>query len=60
MQKTSRLAVGLGNTLDLVLLLDGVRVLAVVGGVDDLVGEALGNRLEVAESLLAGLWSDDT
>ncbi len=45
----SFLSVGLGNALNLVLLLDGVRVLVLGGGVDDLVGEALSNGLEVTE-----------
>jgi len=33
-----RLSVSLGNTLDLILLLDGETVLVVVGGVDELIG----------------------
>lgn len=37
----AELAVGLGHALDLVLLLDGVRVAAALGRVGDLVGEAL-------------------
>ncbi|EPY43004.1 hypothetical protein AGDE_00919 [Angomonas deanei] len=48
------LPVGLGNTLDLILLLDGVRVGATLSGVDDLISEALGEGLEVAEGSLAG------
>jgi len=47
------LAVGLGNALDLVLLLDGVAVGRALGGVHDLIGKALGNRLDVAEGRLA-------
>lgn len=43
------LPVCLSYTLDLVLLLDGVRVGRAAGGVDDLVGEALRNGLDVAE-----------
>jgi hypothetical protein len=42
------------------LLLDGVAVLVIVGGVDDLVGEALRDGLKVAEGVVAGLekrWS---
>mmetsp|Transcript_19572 Transcript_19572/g.59256 ORF Transcript_19572/g.59256 Transcript_19572/m.59256 type:complete len:215 (+) Transcript_19572:1073-1717(+) len=48
------LTVGLGHALDLVLLLDGVRVGAAAGGVDDLIGEALGDGLDVAEGGLTG------
>ena len=49
----SRLTVRLGDALDLVLLLDGVRVTRSTGGVDKLLGEALGHGLEVAEAGLA-------
>ena len=48
------LPVGLGNTLELILLLDGVRVAATLGSVDQLFGQALSNGLDVAESGLAG------
>jgi hypothetical protein len=37
------------------LLLDGVAVLIVVGGVDDLISEALRDGLQVAEGVVAGL-----
>lgn len=37
------LPVALGNTLQLVLLLDGVAVAAALGGVDQLFGKALGD-----------------
>ena len=50
----NRLSVGLGYTLELVLLLDGVRVGGALGGVDQLLGEALGNGLDVAEGGLTG------
>lgn len=43
------LPVGLGNTLELILLLDGVGVGGSLGGVDKLVSEALSNGLDVAE-----------
>ena len=43
------LTVRLGNTLELVLLLDGVAVGGALGGVDKLVGEALADGLDVAE-----------
>lgn len=49
-----RLPVGLGDTLQLVLLLDGVRVAAALGGVDQLLSQALSDRLDVAERGLAG------
>ena len=53
----SKLSVGLGDTLELVLLLDGVRVGRALGGVDQLVGEALGDGLGVVEGGLSGLGS---
>lgn len=52
--KKRELTVRLGDTLDLVLLLDGVGVGRTLGGVDQLVGEALGDRLDVAEGRHAG------
>ena len=53
-QETQKdLSVGLGNTLELVLLLDGVGVRGTLGGVDQLVGKALSNGLDVAERSLA-------
>merc|ERR1711924_61011 len=45
----TRLPVSLGNALNLVLLLDGVAVGRALGGVDELLGEALRNGLDVAE-----------
>lgn len=48
------LPVALGNTLELVLLLDGVGVRASLGGVDKLFSEALGNGLDVTERRLTG------
>jgi hypothetical protein len=48
------LPVRLGDTLQLVLLLDGVRIAAALGGVDQLLSKALGDALDVAESGLAG------
>lgn len=53
-QPSNRLPVALGHTLQLVLLLDGVRVAAALGSVDQLLSKALGNRLDVAEGGLAG------
>ena len=52
-KKQNCLTVGLGDTLELVLLLDGVRVRRALGGVDQLIGQALGNGLDVAEGGLA-------
>ena len=43
------LTVGLGDALEFVLLLDGVRVGRALGSVDELVGEALRDGLDVAE-----------
>jgi hypothetical protein len=48
------LTVGLGNTLQLILLLDGIGVGGALGGVDELISEALSNGLDVAESRLTG------
>ena len=50
----NRLSVRLGDTLQLVLLLDGIRVAATLGGVDQLFSQALSNALDVAESGLTG------
>ena len=43
----SPVLLGLGDVLRLVLLLDGVAVVAALGRVDELVGQALGDRLDV-------------
>lgn len=48
-----RLSVGDSDTLQLVSLLEGVRVRRLFGGVDELVGQALGDRLNVTERGLA-------
>ena len=50
----SVLSVALCYTLQLVLLLDSVRVAASLGSVDQLLSQALGNRLDVAERGLTG------
>lgn len=50
----TRLPIALCHTLQLVLLLDGVRVAASLGGVDKLLSQALSNALDVAERGLAG------
>ncbi|GAO51171.1 hypothetical protein G7K_5282-t1 [Saitoella complicata NRRL Y-17804] len=51
-QETNCLTVGLGNTLELILLLDGVRVGRTLGSVDELLSQALSDGLDVAESSL--------
>jgi len=48
------LPVALRHTLQLVLLLDGVRVAATLGSVDELFSQALSDALDVAERGLAG------
>eukprot|EP00916_Digyalum_oweni_P003333 GHVL01005985.1.p2 GENE.GHVL01005985.1~~GHVL01005985.1.p2 ORF type:complete len:120 (+),score=10.47 GHVL01005985.1:1328-1687(+) len=48
-----RLTVSLGDTLDLILLLDGVTVGGATGSIDDLISEALGDGLDVAERRFA-------
>jgi hypothetical protein len=48
------LPIALRHTLQLVLLLDSIRVAASLGSVDELFGQALGNALDVAESGLTG------
>jgi hypothetical protein len=50
----NNLPIGLCDTLQLVLLLDGVRVAASLGSVDELFSKALGNALDVSEGGLAG------
>lgn len=56
---TWKLSVGPGDSLELVLLLDGVRVRRSLSGVDELVGETLGDGFRVVESGFTGLtWGD--
>mmetsp|Transcript_23924 Transcript_23924/g.66408 ORF Transcript_23924/g.66408 Transcript_23924/m.66408 type:complete len:216 (+) Transcript_23924:160-807(+) len=50
----THLTVGLGNTLNLILLLDGIAVGGALGSIDELISEALSNCLDVAEGSLAG------
>lgn len=52
------LAVGLGDTLDLILLLDGRGVGGTLGGVEDLISEALSDGLSVLEGSSAGTLGD--
>jgi len=52
--KAKRLSVGDGDSLQLVLLLEGVRVGRLFGSVDQLVSQALGDGLDVTESRLTG------
>jgi len=49
-----KLSVGPGDSLELVLLLDGVRVRRSLSGVDELVGKTLGNGFRVVESGFTG------
>ena len=48
------LPIALSNTLELVLLLDGIRIGRALGGIDQFVSEALGNGLDVAEGRFTG------
>jgi hypothetical protein len=48
------LSVGLGHTLQLILLLDCIAVAASLSGVDELFSEALGNALDVSEGGFTG------
>eukprot|EP01083_Nonionella_stella_P247753 858638_1 len=48
------LTVRLGHTLDLILLLDGVRVTGSSCGIDQLLGQALSHCLQVPEASLPG------
>jgi len=57
--ETNHLTVGLGNTLELVLLLDGVRGRRLLGSVDKLISEALSNGLHVAEGGLTGTGGEE-
>jgi hypothetical protein len=50
-----QLSVGLGDSLKLILLLDGVRVGRSLSGVDELIGKTLGDGLGVVESGFTGL-----
>ena len=54
MRRGSFLSVGLGHTLEFILLLDGVAVAGSLCGVDQLISQALGDGLDVPESGLTG------
>ena len=54
-QPTIPLPIALRDTLQLILLLDGIGVGGALGSVDELISEALSNGLDVAESRLTGL-----
>ena len=58
-KKARSLSVGLGNTLQLILLLDGVTVGAALGGVDQLVAETLSDGLDVPEGGLSGASAEE-
>jgi hypothetical protein len=47
--------VGLGHTLDLVFLLDGIAGRRSLGSIHNLVSETLRDRLDAAEGSLTGL-----
>src|SRR3954452_2153706 len=53
---TSRihLPIALSHTLQLILLLDRIRVAASLGSIDELFSKALGNALDVSERGLTG------
>ena len=53
-QNTVHLPIALGDTFQLILLLDGVGVTASLRGVDQLFGKALSNRLNVPERGFTG------
>jgi len=48
------LPIGFGDTFQLVLFLDSVRVRRTLGGIDKLIGETLSNGLDVPEGGFAG------
>lgn len=48
------LSVGLGHTLQLILLLDCIAVAASLGGVDQLFSQALGNALDISKGGFTG------
>jgi len=48
------LPVALGNTFQLVLLLNGIRIAASLGSINQLFGQALGNAFDVTERSFAG------
>jgi len=52
-ERSLHLSVCLGNALNLILLLDGIRVLVVVGCIDQLIRQAFRDGLDVAESGVA-------
>jgi len=52
------LSVGLGDSLNLILLLDGERVGRFLGAVHDLISEALGAGLDVSEGAVSGTLGD--
>ena len=54
----TNLSVGLGDSLNLVLLLDGERVGGFLGAVHDLISQALSTRLDVSEGTVSSTLSD--
>lgn len=53
-RQAKSLSVGLGHTLNLILLLDSITIGRASGGVDDLISKALSNGLDISERSLAG------
>lgn len=51
-QQPGKSAVGLGHTLQLVLLLNGIGVRGALGSIDELICQALSNGLNVPEGSL--------
>lgn len=56
LKKMWHLSVGLGNTLKFIFLFDGVRVGRALSCVDQLVGKAFSDRLDVTEGRFTGLY----
>lgn len=52
------LSVGLGDSLNLILLLDGERVGTLLGAVHNLISQALSTRLDVSEGTVSSTLSD--
>src|SRR5512142_939347 len=48
------LSVGLGNTFQFILLIDGIRVRRTLSSVDQFIGQAFSNGLDVSEGSFAG------
>ena len=51
---TENLTIGLSNTLNFILLLDGIGVRRTTGSIDDFIGETFGNSLDISEGSFSG------